>query len=174
MLADPVEKHKSKQTKKVTISSSLAGRGTTGVDLRWYPNAEFKKLSDDQRNELMEWRKTPEGESAMKRSLEEARKKRKNNSNGGGRGGGGNNDTPSKKKRRIQKFEKAVAKAAEAKVAAACASYEEEEQGDAKFDASLVSAIERMTQTDSTSSSPKPDKKAKLASIVTRLGKKKQ
>ena len=174
MLADPVEKHKSKQTKKVTISSSLAGRGTTGVDLRWYPNAEFKKLSDDQRNELMEWRKTPEGESAMKRSLEEARKKRKNNSNGGGRGGGGNNDTPSKKKRRIQKFENAVAKAAEAKVAAACASYEEEEQGDAKFDASLVSAIERMTQTDSTSSSPKPDKKAKLASIVTRLGKKKQ
>lgn len=177
MLADPVEKHKSKQTKKVTISSSLAGRGTTGVDLRWYPNAEFRKLSDDQRNELMEWRKTPEGESAMKRSLEESRKKRKQNPGGrggrGGRGGGGGNDTPSKKKQRIQKFETAVAKAAEAKVAAAVASYESEEQGDAKFDASLVSAIERMTQTDSTSSSPKPDRKAKLASIAARLSRKK-
>ena len=102
MLADPVEKqHKSKQTKKVTISSSLAGRGSTGVDLRWYPNAEFK-LSDDQRSELMEWRKTPEGESAMKRSLEEARTKRKRTPNSGGRGGG-NNNTPSKKQKRIQK-----------------------------------------------------------------------
>ena len=118
----------------------------------------------------------------MKRSLEEARRKRKRNpgGQGGGRGGrgggGGNNDTPSKKKQRIQKFEKAVAKAADAKaetmVAAAVASYEAEEQGDAKFDASLVSAIERMT--DGASSSPKPDRKAKLASIAARLSKKKQ
>ena len=174
MLADPVEKHKSKQTKKVTISSLLAGRGTTGVDLRWYPNAEFRKLSDDQRNELMEWRKTPEGESAMKRSLEEARKKRKHNPNpcGGRGGGGGNNDTPSKKKQRIQKFETAVAKATEAKVAAAVASYESEEQGDAKFDAGLASAIERLN--DGGSSSPKPDRKAKLASIAARLSKQKK
>ena len=81
----------------------------------------------------------------------------------------GNNDTPSKKQKRIQKYEKAVAKAAEAKaetmVAAAVSSYESEEQGDAKFDASLVSAIERMT--NGASSSPKPDnRKAKLASIA--------
>ena len=122
----------------------------------------------------MEWRKTPEGESAMKRSLEEARKKRKNNPNArGGRGGRGGrgNDTPSKKKQRIQKFETAVAKAAEAKVAAAVASYESEEQGDAKFNAGLASAIERLN--DGGSSSPKPDRKAKLASIAARLSKQK-
>ena len=90
-------------------------------------------------------------------------------------------DTPSKKQKRIQKYEKAVAKAAEDKaetmVAAAVASYKAEEQGDAKFDASLVSAIEQMTQTDGTSSTPKPEQKpigGKLAQIVTRLGKQKK
>ena len=45
MLADPIEKHKSKHTgKKVTISSSLVERGSTGVDLRWYwyPNNDLR------------------------------------------------------------------------------------------------------------------------------------
>ena len=42
MLADPIEKHvKSKRTGGASISSALAGRGSTGVDLRWYNRDEF-------------------------------------------------------------------------------------------------------------------------------------
>ena len=39
MLADPVEKNKMRRVKRSrnpSISSALAGRGKTGVDLRWY------------------------------------------------------------------------------------------------------------------------------------------
>ena len=77
MLADIVEKHIENKTNKsrASISSSLAGRGSTGVDLRWYPNSEFWKLSDDQRNELMKWRKTLYGDATMKKYLEESRNK---------------------------------------------------------------------------------------------------
>ena len=48
MLADPVRRNQSKQSnRKITVSSTLAEKGTgTGVDLRWYPNWEYKKLDD--------------------------------------------------------------------------------------------------------------------------------
>ena len=53
MLADPVEQNQSKQSRKISISSTLAGRGSgTGVDLRWYPNWEYKKLDDKEKKEL--------------------------------------------------------------------------------------------------------------------------
>ena len=35
-----------------------AGRGSTGVDLRWHPKNDFRKLPDDQKDELMIWFKT--------------------------------------------------------------------------------------------------------------------
>ena len=38
-----------------------AGRGSTGVDLRWYPRREFLKLPSNQKTELMEWMKTDSG-----------------------------------------------------------------------------------------------------------------
>ena len=79
MLVDPVEKNQSKQSnRKISVSSSLAGRGNgTGVDLRWYPTWEYKKLDEKEKKELGDWRKTPAGESAMKKLREDAAKKRK-------------------------------------------------------------------------------------------------
>ena len=50
MLADPVEKQKAKHTGKrgAHVSSALAGRGAfMNVDLRWYPNDEFRKSSNE-------------------------------------------------------------------------------------------------------------------------------
>ena len=51
MLADSVEKNQSEQSnRKISVSSSLVGRGSgTGIDLRWYPNWEYKKLDDKEK-----------------------------------------------------------------------------------------------------------------------------
>ena len=59
-----------------------AGHGKMGVDLRWHPHKDFKKLPDDQKDELREWMKTQEGKKLMKESQKAAGKaagsKRKN------------------------------------------------------------------------------------------------
>ena len=69
MLADPVKKNQSKQSnRKITVSSSLAVKGTgIGVDLKWNPNWEHKKLDNKEKKDLGDWRKTPAGEAAMKK-----------------------------------------------------------------------------------------------------------
>jgi hypothetical protein len=53
-----------------------AGRGTTGVDLRWYPNDDFRKLPENQKTELREWMKTQEGKKAMRKSRADAQKRK--------------------------------------------------------------------------------------------------
>lgn len=65
-----------------------AGRGTTGVDLRWYPNHEFRKLSDEHKTELKDWMKTQDGKKAMRKSRLAAASKRKGGDNNNTAGGG--------------------------------------------------------------------------------------
>ena len=107
--ADPVEKRITKTGSKrgfnaMVSSTLLSGRGSTGVDLHWYPNKEFKALSTEQRRELAEWRQTPEGVEAMEAAKEkrkkenEIRKKRKANAGGGDNGKGNGIDQKDKKK----------------------------------------------------------------------------
>ena len=43
-----------------------AGRGDTGVDLRWHSRKEFASLSDAQKDELTAWQRTAEGKRLMK------------------------------------------------------------------------------------------------------------
>ena len=65
-----------------------AGHGSTGVDLRWHPKNYFRKLPDNQKDELMLWFNTDEG----KRDRKTSNNKRKingydrntNKKNGGG------------------------------------------------------------------------------------------
>ena len=45
-----------------------AGRGSSGVDLRWHPTKDFKKLPEDQKSELVHWMSTQEGKKLMKES----------------------------------------------------------------------------------------------------------
>ena len=67
-----------------------AGRGSTGVDLRWHPKPEFKKLSDEQRDELVTWMRTSEGKKVLQKSKgTKFENKRKS-------GGGGNGDRSQK------------------------------------------------------------------------------
>jgi hypothetical protein len=43
-----------------------AGRGETGVDLRWHSRKEFTALSAEQRDELTTWQRSSEGKRTMK------------------------------------------------------------------------------------------------------------
>ena len=64
-----------------------AGRGKTGVDLRWHPTSEFKKLNIDQQKELNAFLKTPEGKEKMKESRKAQQKANKRKNPGGDEGG---------------------------------------------------------------------------------------
>ena len=67
-----------------------AGRGSTGVDLRWHPKREFKNLSDEQKDELVKWMRTGEGKKHLQKSKDKSTNKR--NREGGGNGGGNNSN----------------------------------------------------------------------------------
>ena len=77
-----------------------AGRGSSGVDLRWHHPKEFKKLPAAQKEELTTWMKTQEGKKTMKASRKAAQKDKKrkrdeNNDDGKEKAG---NDSNWKKK----------------------------------------------------------------------------
>ena len=84
----------SRQNNNKTVANvsgvSFAGRGTTGVDLRWHPRAEFLALSDEQKDELTAWQNTTDGKKAVKKQRSELRKpkKRKNERGDNERNGG--------------------------------------------------------------------------------------
>ena len=61
----------------VSAIDFAAGRGSTGVDLRWHPKKEFNDLSQDQKDELTAWQRSDEGRKVLKASRESALKKRK-------------------------------------------------------------------------------------------------
>ena len=42
-----------------------AGRGSSGVDLRWHHPKEFKALPNDQKDELVTWQKSQEGKKIL-------------------------------------------------------------------------------------------------------------
>ena len=66
-----------------------AGRGSTGVDLRWYPHKEFGKLPDHKK-ELREWMGSQEGKKAMRKSRANANKTKRSNDANGDKSQGGN------------------------------------------------------------------------------------
>ena len=176
MIADPVEKERtSKNTgkKMAHISSALAGRGaTTNVDLRWYPNDEYQKLSNDQKNELLKWRKTPAGEAAALKAKEEREKRKKAHLK---RNSNANKQSTSSAKRQ-RKFERTV----NSQVAAAVALYDKEQTANAQ----LASVIQGLVKDKAvvSAANPKPEnddvdtvaiRKTKVASIISRVSKKK-
>ena len=67
-----------------------AGRGTSGVDLRWHPKKEFMNLPVEQRDELSAWIKTNDGRKVIEQSRKTFKKKRKDTNGGGGRNKEGN------------------------------------------------------------------------------------
>ena len=90
------------KTANVSAIDFSAGRGTTGVDLRWYPRKEFLNLPQNQKSELMEWMKTDSGRELVAKYRSE-RDRTQNNRSSNSRskrkdGGNSNNSNNWKKK----------------------------------------------------------------------------
>ena len=68
----------SERTATIAAIDFSAGRGASGVDLRWHPPKEFKKLTSEQKEELTTWMKSQDGKKVMRKSRKAAiAKKRK-------------------------------------------------------------------------------------------------
>ena len=86
------------RTATISAIDFSAGRGNSGVDLRWHPKKEFKTLSDDQKEELLTWMKSNEGKKVMKDSRKAFSKKRKAEQGGDKQNNSPSNGTNWKKK----------------------------------------------------------------------------
>jgi len=67
---------------------SFAGRGSSGVDLRWHHPKEFKELSSEQKDELTQWQSSSEGKKTLDKSKKEAAEKRRKRHEGKKQGAG--------------------------------------------------------------------------------------
>ena len=66
------------QNKVANVSSvTFAGRGNSGVDLRWHTRKEFKALTSEQKDELCQWQSLSEGKKELKTQRKNNSKKRK-------------------------------------------------------------------------------------------------
>jgi hypothetical protein len=77
---DPFKRSQRPPTKPNAQVSSIdfaSGRGDSGVDLRWHTPNEFKALTQEQRDELVAWQKTPDGKTTLNKSREDHKNKRK-------------------------------------------------------------------------------------------------
>ena len=83
-----------------------AGRGSTGVDLRWHPKKDFRNLSDDQRDELVKWMRTSEGKKHVETSRNKNTNKR--NRDRGGNGGANNQNNNKSDGNWKKKFKRAI------------------------------------------------------------------
>ena len=55
------------KTDTFSVIDFSAGRGSSGVYLRWHPRRYFKNILNDQKNELLEWMKTNDGKKIVKK-----------------------------------------------------------------------------------------------------------
>jgi hypothetical protein len=62
--SNPGNNPKGKQTHVSAVT--FAGRGKTGVDLRWHTRKEFGALTSEQKDELTAWQNTKEGKKVVK------------------------------------------------------------------------------------------------------------
>ena len=105
---DPYKKLRSGSSKSnlANVSSvTFAGRGKTGVDLRWHPRQEFRKLTDEQKDELREWQQTADGKKALAAGKKDNGSKRKRD---GGKGGDDNGGSWKKKFKKALKTPKGI------------------------------------------------------------------
>ena len=93
------------RTAQVSAIDYTAGRGSTGVDLRWHPKPEFKNLADDQRDELTKWMRTSEGKKHLEKNRGSSNGKGKRKQSGGG---GGNGNKKAEAGNWKKKFKKAL------------------------------------------------------------------
>ena len=118
--------------------------------MKWYPNWEYKKLDEKEKKEPGDWRKTPAGESAMRKSREDALKRKKHPTSGKGKGDSGDSE-----KKRHKKFKKAVTKKANDIVASAMEAQNESDGEDEKFQAKFKVALGKSKKSEISAASAK-------------------
>lgn len=90
---DPYRKSSRHASRTANVSSIDfgAGRGSTGVDLRWHSREAFIKLPKEHKDELSEWLRTDEGKKVKKEALSnKSNRDRKGNKRTGDDNSGGN------------------------------------------------------------------------------------
>lgn len=108
------------------VSALRSGIGKTGVHLRYHADDEYRKLSSEQKEELRQWRGTPEGIAASAKERADGKFRRSAKKKRGGTKG----------------FENAVAKAVDARIASMNAEQEAASRKEADVQATVVSVLE--------------------------------
>ena len=164
------------------IGATIGGRGLTNVDLRWYPNHEFKNLLPEQMEELKAWRATPAGFAAFKASRKLLSKKQQRTSNGKQNGQKGNNGGGTDNKKSTKKFNNKVKKVVKAQLASAVKAMEEEQNeialqaaslnGDAKAIASSATTQSKKNGQRVSFEDGQKQRNAHFSSVIGRMRKK--
>jgi hypothetical protein len=82
---------------QVSAIDFSSGRGDSGVDLRWHTPTEFRALTQEQKDELTSWQKSPDGKEVLQKSKTEYQNKRKGDR--GGKNKGRDNAMTNKKRK---------------------------------------------------------------------------
>lgn len=95
------------QQRRAQVSAvTFAGRGQSGVDLRWHSRQEFRDLTPPQKDELTSWQNSSDGKKEMRKQRNDFHKKRKHEEANKSGGNGNNGDTQKDNWRK--KFKKAL------------------------------------------------------------------
>lgn len=154
-------KNVSNRNANVSALDFNAGRGVTGVDLRFHPKREYENLPENKAAELREWLQTTDGKK-HKREYFAAKKKEKPTSSPGGsakRKTDANAGNWKKKMRRAMKTNKGIK--------SVMSILAEEEQSNKAFVAALEAEDDNSSVEDSTPSQPSTPKSKKKKSSVT-------
>jgi hypothetical protein len=94
------------QQRRAQVSAvTFAGRGTSGVDLRWHSRQEFCELNQQQKDELTTWQNSSDGKKEMRKQRNDFKKRKHEEANKtGNNGNNGNTENNSWRK----KFKKAL------------------------------------------------------------------
>lgn len=149
-------KRGSKNTNRTAAISALdfsAGRGSTGVDLRFHSKKEYELLSEDKQNELIAWLSTADGKKHKREYFRDLKKNTKSSSSNKQKSGNGGGNWKKQMKRAL-KTDKGL------KFVMSIMAEEE------KSNQALISSLQINTDDEDRTSSPNPSptKKAKKTS----------
>ena len=160
---DPIVDNKTASAGSMTLKDGI---DRTGVELRWYPRAEYAELSDKQRGELKEFKSSAAGKKQIA-----ANAKKRTQSGGGGspsalkKGRIESNNSSTLSKKQIGKIAAAVAKVGSTKGKKNISF----DKNMAKLSLILVGSNAQALSTIASSSSPVVADEAKMAKVAVVL-----
>ena len=140
---------------EIEVSALKSGIGKTGVHFCWYKLNEYKELAADQKQELYQWRNTPEGKKVYKDAMAAHNKSRNSNSN--------------KKPRSTSNMsDKHIAALFDKKVVVKMKAATDEKTKEDERDAAVVAAIEKIFSSKTPSQANVSSLQSSLKTILRR------